>query len=156
MFGVVLTDARRTTLIHVLPWSSLKSLTCPSKNSSRRRCGKSSIGQSNRWRKTGSSEKQVRVTQRFQDTESEELGIATAATLHGLAWISKAYWPWMRGGQFGRQIAKDCRTCGLHGMTGRTFACMERLVHHLKRYLFSLHRHLPYSYIEQVLHLILA
>ena len=35
----------------------------------------------------------------------------------------------MRGGQFGRQIAKDRVTCGLHGMTGRTVACMEGLVH---------------------------
>ena len=87
MFRVVLTDDYRITLIHVLPWSSPKSLTCPLKSSSRRLYGRSSIGQSNRWRKIGSFEKQVRVSQQFQDTKVEELGIATAATLHGMAWI---------------------------------------------------------------------
>ena len=49
------------------------------------------------------------------------------------------------------KLPRMSMTCGLHGMTGRTFACMEEASASSKIFVyftvFSLHNHLPYSHI---------
>lgn len=74
---------------------------CPSKSSSPRHCARNSIGPSNRWRKIGSSEKQLCALRRFQEREFDDCKGRNIAW-HGLDYVRVLSFPslaWDDGGQ---------------------------------------------------------
>ena len=87
MFGVVLTDAGRITLILVLRWSSPRSLTYRLKSSSPRRCGKNLIGQSNRWTRIGNFERGEFNGCSGFNRWSLRMARMASVRLHGFAWL---------------------------------------------------------------------